>query len=292
MLLCGEKKINLMHTHDSHAHTLAIISTILWNNKTPLVVSRRVDFPVSNSWLSYYKYNHSSIRKIICVSEAIRKVIGKSVKNHTKLCTIYSGIDINRFKPVKENILKKEFALLPETLVVGNISALAPHKDYHTFIDIAEQVLSKNENVVFFIIGEGSEKDTLAARIKSKRLNEKIIMTGFRDDVADILPFFDIFLMTSRSEGLGTTVLDALACRVPVVATRAGGISEVIRHEKTGLLAPCGDANMLAMHVESLIANPGLRLRLTEAGYQLVKHFTKSETASQTLEIYRELVNP
>lgn len=101
----------------------------------------------------------------------------------------------------------------------------------------------------------------------------------------------DVLLFTSKEEGLGTTILDAFACKVPVVATAAGGIPEIITNEKTGLLAPVGDAQTLAHYVEKILADRNLREQLIENAWQKVKYFSKENMAKKTLEVYQSLLN-
>ena len=96
--------------------------------------------------------------------------------------------------------------------------------------------------------------------------------------------------MTSETEGLGSTLLDAFACRVPVVATAAGGIPEIIHHKKTGLLAPVADAQTLARNVQELIQDTALRERIVNQAYASLSKFSKENMALKTLEIYRQVL--
>ena len=100
-----------------------------------------------------------------------------------------------------------------------------------------------------------------------------------------------MFLMTSETEGLGTSILDAFAAKVPVVATAAGGIPEMIIHKKTGMLAPIKDAENLARNVNELLANANLRAELIAGAYQHLQSFSKEQTALKTLEIYKEILS-
>ncbi|MBT8195827.1 MAG: glycosyltransferase family 4 protein, partial [Bacteroidia bacterium] len=114
----------------------------------------------------------------------------------------------------------------------------------------------------------------------------------FRTDIADILPEIDVFLITSKTEGLGTTVLDAIANKIPVVATAAGGIPEMIRDEETGLICDTGDYKILSKNVQRMISDKRLQNKVIENAYQLVnKEFTKEITANKTLEIYKAILS-
>lgn len=288
---CKYMEIDILHMHSSRGHTIGVMSSLL-GNKSKLVLSRRVDFPVKDNLLSKWKYNYAKIRKIICVSEKIKEVMSPFIKNKKRLVVAHSGIDINRFKGNQNTgILHREYELASDVKIVANISALADHKDYPTFINAVEQFkkISK-EKVKFFIVGEGSLRGEIESLINQKGLKNDIILTGFRKDIADIFPEIDVFLITSKEEGLGTTVLDAFANKIPVVATAGGGIPEMVKNEKTGLLYPIGDAKNLAKGVQKILKDQELASNLTSGAYHLLEsNFTKDQTAKKTLLEYKKI---
>ncbi len=244
---------------------------------------------------SRWKYNFSKIEKIICVSDKIKQVLTPFIKEKNKIEVAHSGIDIKRFEnKTNTGILHKEYNLDSDVKIVANISALADHKDYFTYIDtVAEFKKTTDQKVKFFIIGEGELRKKIENYIAEKSLNEDIILTGFRNDISDILPELDVFLMTSKEEGLGTTVLDAFANNIPVVATAGGGIPEMVIHEKTGLLYPIKDAKGLAEGLQRVLSNNHLKKDLTSGAYKrLLGNFTKEQTAKKTYEVYQQVLTP
>ncbi|WP_299755818.1 glycosyltransferase family 4 protein [uncultured Pontibacter sp.] len=283
-------QVDLMHVHSGHAHAISVVSHVL-GNTLPIILSRRVDFPVKNNALSRLKYNYKGIKRVVCVSDKIKEVVSQSLQ-HPELCvTVHSGIDLSRFESSsKSGELHREFNLNPAAPLIGNVSAIAPHKDYYTFIDTAELLLKLHPNAVFFIIGDGPLRQEIQAYAQQKGLQKHIIFTGFRKDVPQILPELDVMLVTSETEGLGTTILDAFACRVPVVATMAGGIPEIVRNEITGLLAPIKSPAILAEKVHQVLTNPAIRDRITQGATQLTQEFSKKNTASRTLAVYKEVL--
>ncbi len=285
-----KEKAKIVHIHSSKSHTLAVLAT-LFGLTTPLILSRRVDFVLSNSLFSDSKYNHPQIKKILCVSDAIANVVKPHLKDPDKCITVHSGIDIGKFKR-KENAnrLREEFKLHQDQILVGNTSALAGHKDYFTFIDTLERLLKKDMPVTGLIIGKGPLEKELKAYVASKGLQQKILFTGFRNNINEILPCLDVFLITSTEEGLGTSVLDAFAARVPVVATRAGGIPEMVKHEETGLLAEPKDAEALSGYVTRIIESRELGHQLAENAYNMVLNFSKEKTAQNTYITYQETI--
>ncbi|VAW27690.1 hypothetical protein MNBD_BACTEROID06-1171, partial [hydrothermal vent metagenome] len=241
----------VIHMHCSPSHTLSIFSKLL-GNPAKLVLSRRVIFPVRSNVLSYKKFNYSGISKIICVSESTKKVMAQTVEAVEKLNIIYDGIDINKFRQVYAPHLKRSLGIEGKK-VIGNISAVVAEKDYFTFVDTAEIVLNKIPDVHFLIIGSGAEYEPIKKYISIKKLGANITMLGFRKDIPELLSIIDVFLMTSTMEGLGSTILDAFASKVPVVATNVGGIPEIVLHESTGLLSSPKDFESLSDNVIRLL---------------------------------------
>ncbi len=281
------KKIDadVVHTHDAAAHTLALISKIVFGYKAKLVVSRRVDFSVGKNIFSSVKYNHAAVSKIICVSNAIKNIMLQSVPEK-KLAVVHSGVDLNKFK-TPQDILRKELNIPHETLLIANIAALAPHKDYFTFLETVKILKEQYQlNAKYLIIGDGALKEKIEQKIIELQLQNDVWLTGFRNDIAYIFPELDLLLFTSETEGLGTTVLDAFSCGVPVVATDAGGVAELVLHEKTGLLAPVKNSAQLAAHVWRVVTDKTLKNQLTSNAKNHLQSFSKEAMAEKTLKEY------
>ncbi len=287
---CRSFRADLAHAHDAHAHTILFMSTVLARHKTPIVVSRRVDFPVKNSFVARLKYNSRRIRAYLCVSNAIREVLTAGVSDTSRLYTVHSGVDPRRFGLAASGILRREFDIPASIPLIGNSSALADHKDYPTFLRVARRLIDSGLSARFFIIGEGPERPIIESLISQLGLQDQVVMAGFRYDVPEILPELDLFLVTSKTEGLGTSLLDAMVCRVPIVATRAGGIPEIVVDRESGLLADVGDVEMLLGMVKRVLGDKELRDRLVRNAAERVKQFTCAETARKTLAIYRAVI--
>ncbi len=289
--LCRTHKIDILHLHTSKSHTVGVLSTY-FGHTARLVLSRRVDNPAGKNFLSRWKYNHERILRIITVSEKIRSVMAPVLKEPGKCITVHDGVDRKRFEIIEEgNKLRSLFSLTDEYHLIGNTSALAGHKDYYTFIDTCEYVTRAGLKTIFFIIGEGPEEKKIRSYIQMKNLESHIIMTGFRNDVPQLLRSLDIFLMTSKTEGLGSSILDAFASRVPVVATKAGGIPELVHDGETGLLADPGDSERLGQCILKLTANPEIKVQLVENAFNyLSANFTKEIMAEKVLDIYQKIL--
>jgi len=288
-LLCRKAARPIIHAHDSHSHTAAILSVACFMNKAPVVLHRRVSFPVKNNFFSNIKYNHSAITHIICVSDHARTQVNSRLLKTDKTVTIHDGIDLSRFKVNKAgNILRNTFNLQKKHTLIGNISALTAEKDFYTFIDTAVVLLKKYPDFRFFIIGDGAQKQAISGYIQEKKIQDKVILTGFLDNIPEILPELDLFLFTSAEEGLGTTLLDAFACKIPVVSTNAGGIPEIVNNNVTGLLAGVKQPLELAAAVDRLLNNNELKLRLVKNAYDRVQEYSAENMAVKTIEVYKD----
>jgi glycosyltransferase involved in cell wall biosynthesis len=287
---CNQKKIDIVHMHSSGSHGVGVLSAAL-GNKSKFVLSRRVDFELKNNYLSRWKYNHPSIKKILCVSNKIKEIVQKSISNPSICETIYSGIDLSKFDTSnRKNDFKSKYNIAEKNFIIGNTSALADHKDYFTFVNTAKEVVLKHPYSSFIIFGKGPLEKEIKEYVSKLGLDAHFIFTGFVDNIPELLPQLDLFLMTSKTEGLGTSLLDAMACKIPIVATEAGGIPEIVINEKTGLTADIGDHQQLSKLVLKIIKTPSIGKSLSDNAFSFVKKFDRKVTAEQTLEVYTNLI--
>lgn len=287
---CKKNKIDLVHTHSSRAHSVAALATH-FGKMPPIIVSKRTDFPVKRGGFSRGKYENKNVKKIICVSKKIADIVKETLGDDQRTVTVHSGVDPKRFE-VPQKDLGTELGLDPEAFLIGNTSAIADQKDYFTFIKTAKELVNHSENIRFVIFGDGPMAQEIKNFAGEQGLQDKVIFTGFRDDLPALLSSLDLFLMTSKTEGLGTSLLDAMLCRVPIVATKAGGIPEIVIHEKTGLLTEIGDVEALTSACLRLINNPDLAKTLAQNAYDMASgEFHRSTTAQKTINIYKEILS-
>ena len=290
MKYCRQENFDLIHLHSSRSHGIAVLAAAL-GNRIPLVLSRRVDFAPKGNLLTRWKYNHPAIKKVICVSEKIKEIISVSSVSPEKCVTVYDGIDLNRFAGRgQRGKLRNELGIAPDVKLIGNIAAIAPHKDYFTFLKTVK-ILSQKTNTKFVISGDGPLRSNIESEIDAMDLRKEVFLLGFRNDLENVFADLDVLLYTSKEEGLGSTLLDAMAYGLAVVSTEAGGIPEIVKDGYNGLTAPVGDATMLASQVMRLLNDISLREQLTGNAKEFVKQFSKSVMAEKTLVIYQELLH-
>lgn len=289
--ICDVEKVDLIHCHTSRAHGAAFISSYMFGNQTPIIVSKRTDFPIKQSYFGRLKYNHNTIKRILCVSRKIEEIVKAAVDRPELVTTVYSGVDPNRFTEKLDPEFKSKFGLGPDNILIGNTSAIADHKDFYTFLNVAKVVTDESPQARFLIIGKGPMEEEIKAYSQSLGLQDKVIFTGFLKNIPEILPQLDVFFMPSKEEGLGTSLLDAMCAKVPIVSTRAGGIPEIVKDGETGFCGEVKNVKDLSNKVLELISSPGLRKKFVQNAYRMAtEKFTKTSTAKKTYEIYQEVL--
>ena len=294
--LVKQLKPNVIHLHTSNSVTLYVIADILFNIKIPTIFTKK-GISGNMSLLSIYKYNYKNINKVICVSKAVEialKNVYKS-KNHHKLCVVYDGITTERSERKNTLDLREEFNISKDSILVGNIANHSNAKDLSTMVKTANELIHNLgfNNVHFIQIGrEGKNTEVFMPLIKEYDLENYFTFTGFLEHAMELLPQFDVFLMTSEREGLPLTIYEAFLYNIPVVSTKAGGIPEAVENEYNGLLSEVKDANHLALNLKDLIENPNKRKLFAERSYKLLfEKFTADQCAANTLKVYEQAIN-
>ena len=171
--------------------------------------------------------------------------------------------------------------------MVGNVAALVPHKGQRYLIEAAHLVVQRVPDARFIILGEGELREQLERQVKDHHLEKHVLLPGFRTDVLGCIKGFDIFVLSSITEGLGTSLLDAMACGKPIVATDAGGIPEVVDQGISGTIVRARDARAMANAIVELLSDERRRRSMGEAGLARVKaRFTVERMVAATAKVY------
>lgn len=285
-----ELQPDVVHAHDPRG--VAVAATALSLGALPvkpvLVASRRVDFHLKSNAFSRWKYR--AVDTFICASRAIQTMLVSDGIPEERTITVHEGIDLAHVDAVPTLNIHQELWLPTHAPVVGNVAALVPHKGQRHLIEAAALVRQRVPDVHVVILGEGELRGSLERQIKHHQLEKHVLLVGFRPDALSYMKAFDIFVMSSITEGLGTSVLDAMACRRPIVATRAGGIPEVVTPEVAALVPPKDD-RALAHEMLSLLEDAPRRTRMGEAGRAHVEqHFSAERMVRETIAVYERLV--
>jgi glycosyltransferase involved in cell wall biosynthesis len=275
---------DVAHLHDPHAISAGLMAARLQRGAW-LVATRRVDFALRSA-MSRRKYVNCD--RVIAVSRAIAAVLERDGVPSDHLRVVYEGVPS---RPARRGGREALQALgVPDGApVVGNVAALTDHKDHATLLEAAPRILARVPDVRFVIVGEGELRPVLEARAAALGLGDRWILAGFRDDVDALLPAFTVFCLSSHSEGLGTSLLDAMNFGRPIVATSAGGIPEAVEDGRTGRVVPARDPEALADALVELLCEESLRESMGRAGRsRFEEHFTADRMVDATLHLYEE----
>jgi glycosyltransferase involved in cell wall biosynthesis len=283
---------DVVHAHDAHATAMAALAVPMAGSaaRAPaLIVSRRVDFHLARNSLSRWK--HRQVDCFIAASEAIRKMLVADGVRPNRTVTVHEGIDIDLVRAAPP-VNVHEICFLPHHApLVGNVAALVPHKGQRHLIEAARLVVREMPDARFFILGEGELRESLERQVHEYHLEKHVVFAGFRTDVLGCIKGFDLFAMSSVTEGLGTSLLDAMACSRAIVATRVGGIPEIVDNGRSGVLVEPRDHAAMAREILRLLRDDELRRRMGESGLARVgKRFTVERMVAQTAAVYERAV--
>jgi len=282
-------KCQLVHCHD--AHSVAVASAAASLAKVPLrVISRNVDFPIKKNFLSQMKYT-KNVDVIIAVSQGIEDVLVEGGIDPTLIKVIPDGIDYSPFEEAASSqYLRRELNFGPDDFLVGIVAHLADHKGHKYLIKATEILKEKAPPIRVIIVGEGPLRMELDKLVKQTHVEDMVFFLGFREDVPQILASLDLFVLSSYLEGMGSSILDAMASQLPVVATRAGGIPEVVVNGETGLLVPPKSPAALAKAILRIYEDRELGRRLGQKGYEVVhQKFSAEAMAAKVILEYERI---
>jgi L-malate glycosyltransferase len=288
-LLRAAAGFDLIHCHTGRTHSIAAASAL--RHRKPVLVTRRVDFPPRPSRFNRFKYRTAA--KIVCISEFIATQLRERGVPPHKLTVIRSAVPLSRPQQTESvGKLRNELGVPVDQRIVGNIAALVGHKDHATFLRAAREIVAKRNDVTFVVIGEGNLHADLLRLRRELDLEQKVQFPGYLPEAERFLPAFDVFAMSSCMEGLGSIILDAFAAGVPVAATAAGGIPELVHDGETGLLAPVGDAPTLAASILRLLDNRIEADQLAQRAKRWVADkCSVDHMADRYLKVYREVLD-
>ena len=282
----------VVHLHTAHAHSIGLLTSYLLEHRPRYVVSRRVDFRPVKGLFSRLKYG-SRVDRYIAITQAVKDVMVQNGISAEKIAVVHSATDVGRFESVggeREEILR-EFRLSEHTFLIGNVAACVGHKGQDYLLSAMPTVFSEFPNAVLFIVGDGPLRGELEASARKLKISDRVIFTGMRDDVPRFLHAFDLFVLPSWGEGMGSVLLEAMAARKPVVATDADGIIEVVQDRINGLLVPTRNAEALACGIGWMLRHRDAARAMGEAGRRTVEEwFTADRMVEGTLAVYDTLV--
>ncbi len=284
--LIKSKKIQIIHSNGSRATIFGGIAARL--TKTPLIWHVRI----VNSDKLLDRLLARLASKIIVISKAVSRRFNWLKNKEDKIVLVYNGIDLERFKPnVGIRKVRGEISLSSETPLVVTVGRLDWYKGHKYLLEAAEKIVQTLPDARFLIVGDGGYRKRLENQVKQLNLDENVIFTGNRKDIPEILAGIDLFVLSSVSEGFGRAVAEAMACAKTVVATKAGGLSEVVEDGITGRLVSPKNSTALAEAIIELLKDKKKAENMGIAGRKRVeKLFSIERNVKSIEELYEKIL--
>lgn len=291
-------RFDLVHTHTSKAGILGRLAA--WLAGAPRIVHT----PHGHAFSGYA--GRATTRLFILLERAAARftdrIIGltdQEVRDHLdrgigrpgQFTSIPSGVELAGFEkpPDAPPVLKTSLGLPPTACVLGCVGRLEPVKGHRVLLDAFADLAPRFPELCLALVGDGELLPELGAQARQAGLADRVRFLGWRDDIASVLHAFDVFVFPSLNEGMGRALVEAMAAGRPIVASRAGGIPEVLGGGQAGLLVAPGSAPDLARGIETLLLDPALGARLGEVARERARAYSVDAMLEQIETLYREL---
>ena len=273
---------DLIQAQTGKAQTAAVATKLF--HRRPLVYTRRVNF-MPTGWLTRLKYQKTDC--VVAISQSVRQVLETfGLRNIPVIHDVVMPRSLHKQRAL--DIIAP--LLVGGKKIVATIAAVDQDKDPFTMLAAVKKLSLLRSDFVFLHFGDGPLTTQLQQKIDELGLNNRYLLIGFVPDVEDMFSLMDVFCLSSREEGLGSSVLDAFAYQVPVVSTNAGGLSELV--DGRGFLCDVGDFEGIALGIDQMLENPAAFSALTDAAYRyVVSQHSLQATTEQYLDLFRLLID-
>ncbi len=291
------ERVDVLQAHQYTPFFYAIAARLPWRRPPILFTEHgrhQPDYPRRKRIL----FNRLMIRKrdrVVAVGEAVRQalIVNEGIADES-IAVVYNGIDADRFagRPGDRALVRRELGLETDAPVILQVARLDYLKDHATAMRSMARVMREKPAARLLLVGEGPEERSIRTQVEQLGLGTSVLFLGLRKDVARLLQAADLFLLSSVSEGIPLTVIEAMCAGLPVVCTRVGGTAEVIIDGETGLLTAAGDDAAIAGAILRLIGDPARRQMMGDAGRQRARElFSEATMAEHYASLYEEMLH-
>lgn len=279
-------KADVIHAHTGHAAGLAAFASL--GAPARRVATRRVDFPLRGNSLSRWKYGR--MQAVACISSRVRELVVEGGVPEGKTAVIPSGIDPSGYPSSSDkDRFRRDKGLSPADVAVVHVGALVPHKDQATLLRAVQRAAWEEPKLRLILVGDGPLRGSLEALARELGIAGRTTFQGHDPDPLGWTAAADLFVFSSKEEGLGTALLDALVVGVPTAATAAGGIPDIYGGAGAPELSPPGDPAALARNILSALRDPGESRRRVERGRERAARFTVDAMTGAYEKLYEDL---
>jgi glycosyltransferase involved in cell wall biosynthesis len=285
--------VDIVQTHGYKSDFYGIFAALFEN--VHLLATCHPWIKTSRRGKAYAKIDKLLLKKfsrIVAISDQVKKEILDAGIPDNKISIIDNGINLHRFEEqfdTKE--IRKQFGIPLESQVIGTVGRLDLEKGHHILLEAAKIVIQKNPSTFFVIVGDGYLKNDLTSRAEELKIEDHILLPGTLKEIPKILSVFDIFVLPSLTEGLPMALLEAMAAKKPVIASRVGAIPKVIIDYETGILIKPGDVNELSNGIIDLLRDKDKANLIVKNAYnKIVQEFSSNRMAKQYINIYENML--
>jgi glycosyltransferase involved in cell wall biosynthesis len=237
------------------------------------------------------RWKYSRADAIIAVSRAVAAVLRSDGIDPAGVTVVHDGTDVHRHvEPASAEVLAS-LGVPRDAPIVVQVAQLVPHKDPLNFVRAIAEARQAVPTLQALLVGDGPLRPQIEVEIRELGLTTTVHLAGYRTDADALLAAANVVVLSSREEGMGSVLLDALVLGKPIAATRAGGIPEVVEHEVNGLLAPVGDPLTLGNRIATLLIDRALASRLAGAAKARAGEFSMERMTEQTVEVYERVLS-
>jgi len=287
-----DNNIDIIHAHLPWAGILA--RRVLKRTGVPVIYTehnKQERYHPLTRWMNKWSFNNQDMA--IAVSKDVEESIYKNIHPSIPVRTILNGVNIKKFDPEKHNKCEeREKLYIPEdAIVIGTVAVFRKQKRLDIWMELAGRIKKKYPETFFIILGDGPEEVLVRQRIQVSNIKNSVILPGRLDEVRPWLAAMDLFLMTSEFEGLPLALLEAMTMELPVVATDAGGIKEVVRDGVEGFLKPVDKPMELEEPLSRLVEDEELRIKMGKRGRErVIEAFGLERMVRELEETYFEVL--
>jgi len=271
---------DLVHVHEGRSVYGAYLRSLL--SRTPYVITRRVNNPIREHWFAHQAYRHASY--VAAVAPQVADVV-RAYDGAIRVQVVHSSSSGLRVDAARCAAIRAAF---PGKAIIGHVGALDNDQKGQEYIIAAARVLGVSHPELQFLLVGGGDDEAMLKRLAGGLSN--VTFTGFVENVGDYLAAFDVFVLPSNREGIGSILLDAMDRGLPVIASRVGGVPDIVHDDDNGILIEAGRVDQLLAAILELCADAGRRRALGERGREFAKGFTAELMSAKYRAIYESVL--
>ena len=294
-----EHRVQIVHAHQYTPFFQSLLARLAYRRPPIVFTEHGRHYPDSRS-AKRVAVNRALLRsddRLIGVGESVRRaLVDNEGLPESRTETIYNGVPLEKFLAVKGDaglrlVVRAELGIAAHEFAIIQVARLNALKDHATAIRTLKRLRDDDVPAKLILVGDGEERSKLEQFVAEQKLTDAVVFLGARSDIPPLLTAADAFLLSSISEGIPLTLIEAMGAGIPIVSTDVGGIPEIIEHGVAGLLAPARDDEALAAHLQSLCQNSAQRKQLAENGCRrAVEQFSLEQMHRQYVDVYDKLL--